>query len=168
MESFRSSSISPKCTSHLGIGLVYCAPVYLLTWYFGLFESLVLRVLMSLLVAMVPTSELFSQPRPLKSRGDDLWFALFIVPASLLATGQRFNVSELVSNSAVGIAVFPWAWLVWQACLRPCNVRCQGRREVGPVGRSKSVPPEVIGQRKCPRQLFRSKVMPVSGPCRGD
>ena len=37
-------------------------------------------------------------------------------------------------------------------------LRCQGRREVGPVGRSKSVPPEVIGQRKCPRQLFRRSV----------
>ena len=35
---------------------------------------------------------------------------------------------------------------------------CQGRREVGPVGRSKSVPPEVIGQRKCPGQLFRRSV----------
>ena len=29
---------------------------------------------------------------------------------------------------------------------------------LGPVGRSKSVPPEVIGQRKCPHQLFRRSV----------
>ena len=36
--------------------------------------------------------------------------------------------------------------------------QCQGRRQNMPVGRSKSVPPEVIGQRKCPRQLFRRSV----------
>ena len=35
---------------------------------------------------------------------------------------------------------------------------CQGRRQNIPVGRSKSVPPEIIGQRKCPRQLFRRSV----------
>ena len=35
---------------------------------------------------------------------------------------------------------------------------CQGRWDVGPVGRSKSVPPEIIGQRKCPRQLFGRSV----------
>ena len=70
--------------------------------------------MVSLLVVMAPVSELLSEPRPLKSRGDDLRFALFIVPASLLVTGERFNVGELVSNSAVGAGVFPWAWLVWE------------------------------------------------------
>ena len=35
---------------------------------------------------------------------------------------------------------------------------CQGRRNVGPVGRSKGVPSEVFGQRKCPRRLFRRSV----------
>ena len=36
--------------------------------------------------------------------------------------------------------------------------KCQGRRQNMPVGRSKSVPPEVIGQRRCPRQLFGRSV----------
>ena len=35
---------------------------------------------------------------------------------------------------------------------------CQGQRDIGPVGRSESVPPEVFGQRKCPCQLFRGSV----------
>ena len=35
---------------------------------------------------------------------------------------------------------------------------CQGRRDVGPGGRSESVPSEVFGQRKCPCQLFRGSV----------
>ena len=32
---------------------------------------------------------------------------------------------------------------------------CQWRRENGPLGRSKSVPPGAVGQHKCPHQLFR-------------
>ncbi len=35
------------------------------------------------------------------------------------------------------------------AAQRPCG-GCQGRREVGPLGRSKTVPLGVIGQHKCP------------------
>ena len=35
---------------------------------------------------------------------------------------------------------------------------CQWRRDIGPLGRNKSVSPEVIGQRKCSRQLFRRRV----------
>ena len=38
------------------------------------------------------------------------------------------------------------------------GIMCQGRRQNMPVGRSKSVPPGVIGQRKCPRQLFGRSV----------
>ena len=37
-------------------------------------------------------------------------------------------------------------------------LQCQGRRDVGPGGRSESVPSEVFGQRKCPCQLFRGSV----------
>ena len=40
----------------------------------------------------------------------------------------------------------------------PYLLKCQGRWDVGPVGRSKSVPQEVIGQRKCPHHLFRRSV----------
>ena len=106
--------ICPR-TTHLLLDIaIYCVPVYLLTWYFGLVESLTGRILMSLLVAMAPVSELLTEPRPLKSRGDLFWFALFIGLVSLLATGDRFNVSALASNSAVGVAVLPWGWLVWQ------------------------------------------------------
>ena len=43
----------------------------------------------------------------------------------------------------------------------PLNViwdNCQWRRQGGPLGRSKTVPPGVIGQHKCPRQLARINV----------
>ncbi len=92
---------------------IYCVPVYLLTWYFSLIEDLSLRIFVSLLVALAPVTELFSQPRPLKSRGDLLVFAVFIVPVVLLAASQKFDWHILGINAAVALAVFPWIILVW-------------------------------------------------------
>ena len=57
---------------------------------------------------------LLSAPRPWKSRGDLLLFALFIVPVSLFAIGHKFNLRVLSSNAAMLVAVLPWCWLVWQ------------------------------------------------------
>ena len=106
--------IRPR-TTHLLLDIaIYCAPVYLLTWYFDLLEGLSLRIFMSLLVAMAPVSELLTEPRPFRSRGDLFWFALFIGLMSLLATGDRFNVNALTTSPAVLISVLPWGWLVWQ------------------------------------------------------
>ena len=55
----------------------------------------------------------------------------------------------------------PWA-SAGTAAYRPSRtrpaVRCQWRRQGGPLGRSKTVPPGVIGQHKCPRQLARINV----------
>ena len=41
---------------------------------------------------------------------------------------------------------------------RRAEDKCQWRRQGGPLGRSKTVPPGVIGQHKCPRQLARINV----------
>jgi hypothetical protein len=105
--------IRPRTTGIILDIAIYCLPVYALTWYFDLLEGLSLRIFMSLLVAMAPASELLSDPRPLKSRGDLLVFALFIVPAFLLVTSQKFDWHILGLNAALGLAVFPWILLVW-------------------------------------------------------
>lgn len=106
-------AVRPRTTGILLDLAIYCAPVYLLAWYFGLFEDLSLSIFMSVLAALAPITELFSQPRPLKSRGDLLAFALFIVPALLLAASQEFKWHILGLNSALVLAVFPWLWLIW-------------------------------------------------------
>ena len=43
---------------------------------------------------------------------------------------------------------------------------CQGRADFGPSGRRKSVPPRVVGQHKCPHQLFRGDV-PLTAAAEG-
>ena len=42
------------------------------------------------------------------------------------------------------------------------QLKCQGRWEAGPLGRSKTVPLGVIDQHKCPHELFMGNVPPLA------
>lgn len=106
-------AIRPRTVGILLDLAIYCVPVYLLTWYFGLIEDLFPRIFVSLLVGLAPVAELFSQPRPLKSRRELLFFAVFIVPVVVLAASQKFDWDILGINAAVALALLPWIVLVW-------------------------------------------------------
>ena len=106
-------SIRPRLPGVFLVSVVYGVPVYALAWYSGLIDDLSVRLLLSVLVAMIPVAELLSAPRPWKSRGDLLLFALFILPVSLFAVGHKFNLRVLSSNAAMLVAVLPYCWLVW-------------------------------------------------------
>ena len=110
----RFSCIRPRLPGVFLVSVVYGVPVYALTWYSGLIDDLSVRLLLSVLVAMMPVAELLSAPRPWKSRGDLLWFALFIVLASLFAIGHKFNLPVLSLNALMLVAVLLWCPLVWQ------------------------------------------------------
>ena len=105
--------IRPRLIGVSLVSLVYCVPIYLLVWYFDLIDDLSARILISVLVAIMPVAEFLSGPRPWKSRGELLWFALFIVPVCLFATSHKFDLRVLFSNTAMLVAVIPWCWLVW-------------------------------------------------------
>ena len=105
--------IRPRLIGVSLVSVVYCVPIYLLAWYFDLIDDLAARILISVLVAIMPVAEFLSGPRPWKSRVELFWFALFIVPVSLFATGHKFNLHVLSSNAAMVVAVLPWCWLVW-------------------------------------------------------
>ena len=106
--------IRPRLTGVFLVSVVYGVPVYALIWYFGLIDDLSVRILLSVLVAMMPVAELLSAPRPWKSRGDLLFFALSIVLVSLFAIGHKFNLPVLSLNAFMLVAVLLWCPLVWQ------------------------------------------------------
>ena len=114
-------SIRPRLPSAFLVSLVYGVPVYALTWHSGLFDDLSVRLLLSVLVAMLPVAELLSAPRPWRSRSDLHLFALFIVPVSLFAIGHEFNLRVLSSNAAMLVAILPYCWLVWLLIDRSCS-----------------------------------------------
>ena len=106
-------SIRPRLPSAFLVSLAYGVPVYALTWLSGLFDDLSVRLLLSVLVAMIPVAELLSAPRPWRSRWDLLLFTLFIVPVSLFAIGHKFDMPVLSSNGAMLVAVLAYCGLVW-------------------------------------------------------
>lgn len=57
-----------RFTGVLLVSAVFCAPVYLLTWYFDLIDDLFARVFISALVAVMPVAELLSERKPRQSR----------------------------------------------------------------------------------------------------
>ena len=80
-----------------------------------MFEDLSVSISMSLLVAAVPVIEFLSPPRPLKSRGDLLAFAVFITVALLVATGDMYNWGILRINTAMTLVVLPYGvWVLWK------------------------------------------------------
>ncbi len=95
------------------VSAVFCAPVYLLTWYFDLIDDLFARVFISALAAVVPVAELLPERKPRQSRWELLWLALFIAPLFLFAAGHKFDLRALASNTAILVAGLPWCCLIW-------------------------------------------------------
>ncbi len=105
--------VRPRLLGLFLVSVICCAPVYALSWLFSLVDDLYARILISLLVTILPVSELLSEPRPLKSRWEVLQFALLIVPVLAFASAHKLNLRLLASNTAILVAVLPCCWLVW-------------------------------------------------------
>ena len=106
--------IRPRFTGVFLSALACCVPVYVLTWYFYLFEDLYVSITMSLLVAAVPVTELLSPPRSWKLRGDLFGILLFFVIANLLVAGDKYNWYVLRTNAAIALVFPPGGWLLWK------------------------------------------------------
>ena len=63
----------PRLPGAFLVSVIHCVPIYAFTWYFSLIDDLSARISISLLVTMLPVVELLSEPRPLKSRGEQFW-----------------------------------------------------------------------------------------------
>ena len=79
-----------------------------------------------------------------------------------LITGEHplISLHGSVIKYCYGISIEMYLkWILVEANREyKANHKCQWRRQGGPLGRSKTVPPGVIGQHKCPRQLARINV----------
>ena len=106
--------LRPRLPGVLLVSLIHCVPIYAFTWYFSLIDDLSARISLSLLVTMLPVVELLSEPRPLKSRGEQYWLALFFGLGLLLVASDEFNWHGLAGNAAVSLVILPYGWLVWK------------------------------------------------------
>ena len=104
----------PRLPGVFLVSVIHCVPIYAFTWCFSLIDDLSARISISLLVTMLPVLELLSEPRPLKSRGEQFWLAVFFGLALLLVASTEFNWQDLAGNAAILVLVLPYAWIVWK------------------------------------------------------
>ena len=104
----------PRLPGVFLVSVIHCVPIYAFTWYFSVIDDLSARISISLLVAMLPVAELLSEPRPLKSRGEQFWLAVFFALALLLVASDEFKWHGLAGNAAISLLILPYGWLVWK------------------------------------------------------
>ena len=104
----------PRLPGVFLVSVIHCVPIYAMTWCFSLIDDLSARVSISLLVTMLPVAEILSEPRPLKSRGEQFWLALFFALALLLVASHEFNWHGLTGNAAISLLILSYGWLVWK------------------------------------------------------
>ncbi len=106
--------LRPRLPGAFLVSMIHCVPIYTLTWYFSVIDDLPARISLSLLVTMLPMVELLSEPRPLKSRGEQFWLAVFFGLALLLVASHEFQWQRLAGNAAILVLILPYTWLVWK------------------------------------------------------
>ena len=110
--------IRPRLPGVILVSVIHCVPIYVMIWYFSLIDDMSARISISLLVAMLPVAELLPEPRPLKSRGEQYWLALFFGLGLLLVASHEFNWHGWAMNAAVSVTALPYGWLVWKLMRR--------------------------------------------------
>ena len=104
----------PRLPGAILVCVIHCMPIYALTWYFSVIGDLSARISISLLVTILPVAEFLSEPRPLKSRGEQYWLAVFFVLALLLVASHELKWQGLAGNAAISLLVLPYGWIVWK------------------------------------------------------
>ena len=112
------ATIRSRITLSLAVIVLICLEILLLVWWFGLFESRLLSILVTVLVGYVMVSELRSKPRPWRARGELAWFCATTTTASTLLAGVHYDWGILASSGAVIISALPLWWLSWQIMRR--------------------------------------------------
>ena len=95
-----------------------CTVVTALIWYFALFDDLQVRILMSLVIAFIPTLEFRPPPRTWASREYLLGLSSLVALAVLLVAGDKFDWAVVTLNSVVLLIAFLYGWLVWKLMRR--------------------------------------------------
>lgn len=110
--------IRPRVTLLFLLTAFCCVAVIALIWIFGLFDNLFIRILMSLIVAMVPTFELLASPKTWKSREDWAWLTSLLMLTLLMVAGDKFDWTRVTMNAAILLLALPYGWLVWKLMRR--------------------------------------------------
>ena len=104
--------------TRLFLFIVFCCVAFnVLIWFFGLFDDLNTRILVSVLIALVP---LGFQPSPGTWEPNEqiLWLISFLALAVLLLLSDKFNWPVVTGNAVMSVVALPYGWMVWKLMRR--------------------------------------------------
>ena len=95
-----------------------CGPVYSLTWYFELIDSLSGRISLTALVSILPITVAFTHfdtsVSLWKRLGEAPWLVAFLFLANGLAASDKFNWVEVGLHTVLLIVALPYCWIIWK------------------------------------------------------
>ena len=92
--------------------LAVCCGAVFLTWFFDLFENQTIRIWLTVLVLMLPFTELLAEQKHLKSKGYLHWWLSVFVALWVMAFGVKYNLDGLVVGSFLAISALALLYLV--------------------------------------------------------
>lgn len=106
-------TVRPRLGGTILCLFVCCAPAVALTWCFDVIDDLQARVGITILVALMPTIELMSLPRPLRSRRDLFGLGAFLLLMLLMMVGDRLDWQVLKLNAVILVVIIPYCVVAW-------------------------------------------------------
>ena len=111
--------IRPRITLLFLLTAFFCMVGIALIWVFGLFDDLSIRILMSVIVAMMPALEFLDSSKTWQSREEWAWFMPLLGLTLLIAAGDKFDWPGVAMlNAAMLFLALPYGWLVWKLMRR--------------------------------------------------
>ena len=93
--------------------IVYCLPVFAMTWYFRLFDDLSVNITISALVTLFPILEAFSPGSIRKNPWLMYWCGIFFWLGTILLVGDKLNLPILSYNAALALVALFYFLPVW-------------------------------------------------------
>ena len=107
------NAIRGRIVALLVVIIVYCFPVFAMTWIFRLTDDLSVNITISVLVMLLPILEVFSPGSIRKNAGIMCWSGLFLWLGVILLVGDKFNLPILSRNAALALVALVYFFLVW-------------------------------------------------------
>ena len=106
--------LRPNITRVSALELFICLAAIALIWYFDIIDEVVVKLLATLLIAIVLVVGFYSAPTGWHSRGDRLWLAALAAAALVLTAGDRLSQDLLAVSGVLALIIIGLWWLAWR------------------------------------------------------
>ena len=91
-----------------------CLPIYAMTWWLNIYDNLAANIGVTILVSILPVTELASPHERLTTRWYIGWLSIFVIIAFAFFVGEEADIQFLTFGAIFLIVALPWIWIFWQ------------------------------------------------------